>query len=611
MSEDRDAGQLEALLEFLRDERGFDFTGYKRPSLARRIERRMSDVGASSYERYKEHLETHPDEFPALFDTILINVTSFFREPQSWEFLGKEIAPRILETKSSSEPVRAWVVGCATGEEAYTLAIVLAEVMGEEAFLRRVKIYASDVDKSALDTARHGTYRAASMKSIPPEYRDKYFETSDGEQRFRTEYRRSVVFGSIDLVRDAPISRVDLITCRNTLMYFNAELQGLILARFHFALNDPGYLFLGRAEMLIRHSDQFVPESLRHRIFRKVPKAQDRAYLLGQPDGPGEPELEVLKDAALEADPYAQVLVTTHGRMALINDHARAMFGLQPSDLGRQFREVDISYRPVEMRGVIGEVLATGEPRTLHEVERALADGSVQYLDVAANPVRDRDGSVLAVVLTFLDVTENRRLKEDLQRSKQDLATAYDELESTNEALETTNEELQSTVEELETTNEELQSTNEELQTMNEELQSSNEELHTINMDMQERSDFLVETSALLDSMLRSFGMGVAIMGPDLDVRAWNDEAQELWGVRADEVLGQPLLSLDIGLPLDRIEPAIRRSLEQGSELEIGDFEATNRRGRTIVCSVRTMPLLDREHRTIGAMLIMEEKRAG
>src|SRR5919199_1219066 len=238
--------EFEALLDYLKQNRGFDFTGYKRPSLSRRIEKRMQAVGIGSYAEYTDYLEAHPDEFTHLFNTILINVTTFYRDAVPWDYLGAEIVPRILAQREPSEAIRVWSAGCASGEEAYTLAIVLAESMGLDQFRERVKIYATDVDEEALDKARHGTYTAKELSPVPEPLRDKYFErAADTGFVFRKDLRRCVIFGRNDLVQDAPISRIDLLVCRNTLMYFNGGTQAKVLRRFHFALAHGGVLFLG------------------------------------------------------------------------------------------------------------------------------------------------------------------------------------------------------------------------------------------------------------------------------------------------------------------------------------------------------------------------------
>ena len=229
---------FEALLGHLKASRGFDFTGYKRSSLMRRVDRRMSQVGISGYADYLDHLELHGDEFTALFNTILINVTGFFRDPEAWDHLRHDVLPALLLAKGSTQPLRIWSAGCASGEEAYTLAMVLAELLGPATFRERVKIYATDVDEEALVYARQASYSEREVRGIPPELLDRYFDLAGDRYLFRKDLRRSVIFGRNDLVQDAPISRIDLLVCRNTLMYFNAETQARILTRFHFALGS-------------------------------------------------------------------------------------------------------------------------------------------------------------------------------------------------------------------------------------------------------------------------------------------------------------------------------------------------------------------------------------
>jgi two-component system, chemotaxis family, CheB/CheR fusion protein len=224
---------FEALLTYLKESRGFDFTGYKRSSLMRRVNRRMNQVDITDYQDYLDYLEVHPDEFTALFNTILINVTGFFRDADAWDYLRSEVLEPMVAGKPGDAPIRVWSAGCASGEEAYTLAMSLAETLGADAFRDRVKIYATDVDEEQLNEARQAIYGERAMEAVPPELAERYFEPNGNRFVFRKDLRRSVIFGRNDLVQDAPISRIDLIVCRNTLMYFNAETQAKILGRFH------------------------------------------------------------------------------------------------------------------------------------------------------------------------------------------------------------------------------------------------------------------------------------------------------------------------------------------------------------------------------------------
>jgi two-component system, chemotaxis family, CheB/CheR fusion protein len=611
-------GDLEVLLDYLRRSRGFDFTGYKRTSLGRRIERRMQTVGADSYLGYLDHLEVDPEEFTHLFNTILINVTSFFRDPPAWEYLSAEILPKLAADKRDDEPIRVWSAGCASGEEAYTLAMAIAEALGPEVVRERVKIYATDVDKDALDEARQARYADKHVEGVPPELLERHFERNgqgDGQGYvFSKELRRSVIFGRHDLIQDAPISRIDLLVCRNTLMYLNSDTQSNVLARFSFALHEGGYLFLGKAEMLLAHSNLFTAVDLRRRVFRKVPGAtlHERLMVLAEAGerhaGHPGPREDRIRDAALEAGTDAQIVVDAAGFLVLANTRARALFDLGADDLGRPFQDLEVSYRPLELRSRIQQAYLERRPSPAHEVEWPARGGEVTHLEVQVVPLTDGNQVLLGASVSFVDVTRSRRYKEELEHANQGLEDAYAELQSTNEELETTNEELQSTVEELETTNEELQSTNEELETMNEEMQSTNEELQTINDELGQRTTELNRLNAFLESIWAGLGGAVAVLDPDLRVLVWNRGSEDLWGLRQEEVQGQHFLNLDIGLPVDKVRPALRASMSGRNGTQTILVEATNRRGKPIQVRVSCSPLVGDHEDIHGAIMVIEER---
>ena len=308
-----EADELRSLLDYLKRNRGFDFGGYKRTSLERRIRSRMDAVGAETYGAYEDYLEVHPDEFTDLFNTILINVTGFFRDPPAWDFVAKDVIPKLLGDLPAEQPIRVWSAGCASGEEAYTVAMLLAEALGEDAFRRRVKIYATDIDEDALTAGRAASYDAKAVESVPPELLDRYFEPSNGRYIFRKDLRRAVIFGRNDLVKDAPISRVDLLACRNTLMYMNADTQRNVLNRLHFALAPRGALFLGNAEMLLSHGDRFTPMDLKHRVFRKTEGSHNGIEHLNNGSARhehtgDETALTRVRELAFRAGPVAQIV---------------------------------------------------------------------------------------------------------------------------------------------------------------------------------------------------------------------------------------------------------------------------------------------------------------
>jgi two-component system CheB/CheR fusion protein len=595
-----DAG-LDRLLQHLRATRGFDFTGYKTSSLTRRIRKRMEAVHATTFDEYRRYLDASSDEFGELFNTILINVTSFFRDPDTWSRVTEAVIPQITGEPDSDDPVRVWVAGCATGEEAFTIAILLCEALGDDAYRRRVKIYATDVDQEAITDARHGRYpKRRVTEAVPEEFIDRYFEPDGTYLVFRKDLRRTVIFGHHDLVQDPPISRIDLLSCRNTLMYFNHAAQGRILANLRFALRPHGYLLLGQSEALATRNHEFTPVDLKSRIFRRTPTRRERAMSGNPRPAPPTPPVPDpphadMRSLGFELGTSAQILLDVGGKLVAANHHARSLFGLSTRDIGRQVQDLELSYRPLELRSRLDALYAERHPVVVRGVDW-LRGPEATWFDVLLHPIISRAGALEGSSVTFVDVTPQHRLQEELQGSRVQLETAY--------------EELQSAVEELETTNEELQSTNEELETTNEELQSTNEELETINDELRHRTIDLNEINNFLEAILTSLNSAVVVVDRDVRIQVWNRHAQELWGLRPDEVEGEHLMNLDIGLPVERLHQPIRACLA-GEPAQPATMPAVNRRGRAVDCVVRVTPLLGTDDDVIGVIVLMDARDGG
>jgi two-component system CheB/CheR fusion protein len=555
--------EFEQLLDYLRTTRGFDFSGYKRPTLTRRVQKRVDDLQLTGFAGYRDYLEVHTEEFAILFNTILINVTSFFRDPKAWAYLAEEVVPQIL-ANAGPEPIRIWSAGCASGEEAYTLAIVFAEALGDAELRARVKIYATDIDDDALARARAGTFPLKAFEDVAPELHDRYFEGTDQERTFRPDLRRTIIFGRHDLTRDAPISRLDLVTCRNTLMYFNAETQGGIVRRLHYGLNPGAHLFLGRAEMLLSYGDLFKPVNVPFRIFSKIPRlpapgqsvgSQVEMAYAGPPVSADRRVVELAQRAA-----YApQLIVDERGLVTAINDAACAALDLVPNDVGRPFRDLEISYRPIDLRTPIDRAMAERRTVDLRAVERRQADMHSQFFDILVTPLGSDQDPVLGTLVTFADVTELKEVQVELKRTTEELETAYEELQSANEELETTNEELQSTVEELETTN----------------------------IELRRRSDDASDANAYLNSIVDGVSLAVVVVDDQHIVRTWNAIAEDVWGLRGEEVVGHSLFDLDIGLPVEQLRQSIDAGLQQPEPVDSLVLDAINRRGRPVRCTIR------------------------
>ena len=607
MTEPADGSDFERLLEFVRTERNFDFTGYKRSSLQRRTTKRMRELGIEGYSEYLECLRTDTDEFTRLFNTILINVTSFFRDEETWAAIGDTILPELLD---GDRPIRVWSAGCASGQEPFSIAMLLAERIGIEGVARRVKIYATDIDEEALAEARRAEFSDRSVRSVPPDLLEKYFEANGQRFSMVKELRRTVVFGRHNLAVDAPISKIDLLLCRNTLMYFSAALQTYIMEGFHFALAPDRFLVLGKSEVMLSRTDRFIPVDLKRRIFRADGVAQryhgPRRMAPRPPadDRPNPPDSS-LEIRAFDTGELPQVLIDAGGVVTYVNERARSLFGLSGDEVGRPIQDLELSYRPVELRSLIEQAVGDRRPVAAERVEWARG-GESAFVDVHVVPLLSDTGAHLGTGITFLDVTGFHNLEERLRRSQREVETAYEELQSTVEELETTNEELQSTNEELETTNEELQSTNEELETTIEELQSTNEELETMNDELRRRSLELNDVNTFFESVLLSVRVAVIVTDPALRVLVWNQEASDLWGLRSDEVTGQHLLSLDIGFPVDRLRDPLKACLGGDTKRETLTVDATNRRGRPVTCQVICTPLA-RGEEIHGTVILMEQ----
>jgi two-component system, chemotaxis family, CheB/CheR fusion protein len=611
---------FENLLEHVKEARGFDFTAYKRASLQRRVRRRMSTVGCASYGEYLDYLQVHPEEFEPLFNTIVINVTAFFRDRDAWDFLAAEVVPVLVDLKTPEgleKDIRVWSAGCASGEEAYTLAIVLAEALGVEAFQRRVKIYATDVDEEALMAARHGTYAMRETRSVPVEFRSRYFDRNGDLWSFNKDLRRSIIFGRNDLLQDAPISRIDLLVSRNTLMYLIADAQTRVLERFRYALNEGGFLFLGRAETVLARSEIFQAVSLRHRLFVKsgVNRVGGPIPVGGAQPAPAlgietQEALQRLQSLAFKSEPVAQVILDRGQRFMFANDTAVELLDLSPHDIGRPFSELDFSRRPADLRRPVDQVLNTRGAMRLDGIGFPASGDSRRWFDVLLTPLIDVRGDQLGVRIVFVDVSHLRQLTEELQQSQANLETANEELQSGNEELETTNEELQSTIEELETTNEELQSTNEELETINEELHSTSEELEIANKQLGQRSQDLDQSFAYFQSVLTSMKAAVVVLGPGFIVRTWSRRAEDIWGARPEEAQGVHFSDLDIGFPVDGLLQPVRDCMAGRIEEHVEVLPAMNRRGRPISCRVTLSPLKESGDRITGVVVLMEEMSA-
>jgi two-component system CheB/CheR fusion protein len=634
---------LEELLAFVRDARGFDFTGYKRSTINRRVHRRMQDLGIGSIVEYQDLLEAEVDEFAALFNAILINLTGFFRDTAAWKYLEEVVLPEIVERRAPAQPIRVWSAGCASGEEPYSLAMALANLLGLAEAARRVKIYATDIDLDALESARAAVYTEKVLQDVPEEYRQIYFQpdAQNGGLAVVPALRRTVVFGRHDLTSDPPISRVDLVVCRNTLMYLNAETKAAVIPRLHYALGNGGYLFLGRAEMVLGiEGGRFRPVNLKHRIFVAVPQAplapfgdgdgfaasgypERRPYDLQAPVPPQEAFDGAARSDHEEPAPIAELHVDTELVVTAANAAARDLLAIEPEDIGRPLPELPLALEPADLVTPTRQAIVDGSSCGLGVVRYTTVGGEAVDAEVRILPRLDQHHQLVGASINFDDIRAAQRLREAYRQVHEELETAYEELQSTNEELVTSNEELQSSYEELETSNEELQSTNEELETTNEELRSSNDELESTNIDLKTTTE-AVETlnatlvgsnsdlqrySALHRQVMDHFPAAIVVLNSRLLVTEWNTAASNMWGLSESEVLGEPFFGLEFGLPLEALQAPVRACRAEGAQPDSLDLTAVDESGRSFTCWVRILPIGAGRER--AAMLVMEAQEDG
>jgi two-component system CheB/CheR fusion protein len=401
-------------------------------------------------------------------------------------------------------------------------------------------------------------------------------------------------------------------------MYFTVEAQARILSQFNFALRDRGFLFLGKSEMLTRHSEFFAPVEVKWRVFSRLPRRHlgerlneviGGAPVMGE-DAALAQRYADLRDAAASVGPVARLVVDTSRFLVDSNNLADDLFSIGPADIGRPLQDLEVSYRPLELRDPLDRAFAQAQPINAGRVE--IGDpGEERIYEVEITPVGGKGEGANGATITFTDITDYARLAADYDKSKRELVAAYEELQSTVEELETTNEELQSTNEELETTNEELQSANEELQTMNEELTSTNDELEVMNDEQRKHGEEVDRLNLFLEGILGNLRVGVAVVDRENRVELWNEGSRDLWGLRADEVEGEDFLSLDIGLPLEQLREPLHAAISEGHENTDLSLAALNRRGQKFNCEVRVMSLFSATHGLFGGVVLMRQMTDG
>jgi two-component system CheB/CheR fusion protein len=620
------AAQLEKVIERIREARNFDFRSYKRATLIRRIERRMDELGTRTVRDYLKLLERAPEEYDALISSMLIKVTSFFRDPETWNALAK-LLPEMVARKAPGDEIRVWSVGCATGEEAYSAAILLSEALGPALGKYQVKVFGTDVDAGAVVAARQGVYGRKQLDGITKERRARFFTAVPGGYAVSKELRRLVVFGVNNVVGDAPISRLDLLLCRNVFIYLDAPLQRRILARFHYGLRPGGVLVLGRSELIPFAAKLFEPIDLSRRIYRRAAVDGVRAaeVFVGEREQrdvatalrEGKAELSALAQFhrhALDAIGVPVFTTTPDGAVTSWNGAAAALWGPNENDVvGKRVASLGLPGLAGDL--LVEKTLAVRDGRAERRTSQGVVgtDEARRVIELEVVAVRDETGELQGLAYVALDVTAARAMEEQVrlarderQKAVEDLQTTNEELQSSNEELETTNEELQSANEELQTTNEELQSSNEELETTNEELQSTNAELDATNRELARRTEELNLLTFYHRTIIRSVSAAVIVLDTGGRITLWNLAAERLLGITEAEAVGQLLWTLRVPIITREMARRIQRSLASKIAYRVDDIPSGRAGGGASHSALSAVPLVE-DGRYVGAVVILED----
>ena len=546
--EDRARGALEKVFLLLRSHTGNDFSHYKKSTIIRRIERRMGLHQVDTIEHYVRYLRENPREVDLLFKELLIGVTSFFRDPAAWEYLKKDVMPALLSMRASGGVLRAWVPGCSTGEEAYSLAMVFKEAMEPLKPIKNIllQIFATDVDRDAIEQARHGLYPDNIAADVSPERLRRFFVQEDRGYRVGKEIREMVVFAPQNIIMDPPFTKLDILSCRNLLIYLSAELQKKIIPLFHYSLNPGGVLFLGSAETIGQFTSLFAPLEGKSRLYRRLEQSVMIAPVefpsatanivqsaTGAPEvepvvqpKPGRPNLQALADRLL-VQRFSPVGILCNEKGDILYISGRAGKYLEPA-VGKANLNIFAMARDglrFELTSAFSSAVREARVVTVRGIKIG-TNGGTQFVDLTVQKLaepRELRGTVIVVVTDVPAPAEAARPsgKSKAHRSKEAtrLADVEQELQQAREEIQTTREEMQTSQEELKSTNEELQSTNEELTTSKEEMQSLNEELQTVNHELQAKVDELSRSNNDMKNLLNSTDIATLFLDGELHVR--------------------------------------------------------------------------------------------
>jgi two-component system CheB/CheR fusion protein len=548
------------VFSLLRERTGHDFNGYKQSTIGRRLQRRMKALQLETVGEYVAVLEQDPAEIERLFKDFLIGVTEFFRDPEAFDTLAREVIPKLFEDKKSADDVRACVVGCATGEEAYTVAMLLSEHACILKDAPKIQVFATDIDDRGLEMARKGVYPATIAEQVSPARLDRFFVKQDGFYHVKRELRDLCIFSHHSFFTDPPFSRQDLISCRNMMIYLGPELQDRIIPLFHYALRRDGYLFLGASEGITSNRDLFQTVDKKFRIFQKkeavsrvpvqfpltevgVPFRQTGSTPIPARDDRNIPKR--LETVILQRYTPACAVVSENGEAVYFSGRISQYFDHPPGRPDNNVLNIAREGLRIPLRTALHRA-ATAHERVDERQISVQTNGSVTEVDLSVEPLAEFPNNLYIVVIEPTPRTHpNRQDKTDTRDSNAEATIKYleSELRSSQERAQAIFEELESSNEELKSANEEFQSTNEELETSKEELQSSNEELRTVNSELARKNLDLDNASSDLQILLDSTQLATLFLDLNLRIKKFTPAAESLFRLIAGDI-GRPIRDL-------------------------------------------------------------------
>ncbi|HEY2470304.1 MAG TPA: CheR family methyltransferase [Terracidiphilus sp.] len=629
-----DEQSYQKILLMLRGLSGLDLRQYKPETIRRRLARRMLLLRMDHLPQYLRFLQSRTDELRNLQEDVLINVTRFFRDPGFWESLRTNVLPMFMQDRATERPIRIWCAGCSTGEEAYSLAITVLEYLSQHGMDTPVQIFGTDASDEAIEIARTAVYPETLTTEISPERLRRYFVKLDHGYQVSKRVRDTCVFARQNLVNDPPFSHIDILSCRNVMIYFNQMLQKQLILTFHYALEPEGYILLGMSEGLRDYGEVFTTVDRKHKIYMKTgnnlpyhfepPRHYDIAQTVGGLRSPSPerennfwPELELQRAAdRIVLARFGPPGLIVDDRMNVLQSRGQTspFLEITPGAVTWNLLRVLKQGLVTDVRGAIQRAIQENVPvmATTTLVDEQMGEQEIQIDVLPITSATSRPRSFLILFQTVAN-TENGRIAEQpvhahlttdekerlIAQLRQDLTSTRFHLHSLVEERDARNQELVSANEEIQSANEELQSTNEELETTKEELQSANEELQTVNDELQQRNNVLTQTGNDLNNLLNSVNIPLLMLTSDLHIRQFTPPMQKLLSVRPTDI-GRSISEIRLQLSIENIEPILNDVLET---LGTREMEVQDREDRWYLLRVR--PYRTAENKIEGLVVVL------